>query len=215
MIARGRTVCGACAAAATAALAALPAVLAPTAPALAAAASAASAVDPATLEDIRDIRGAKFVLSLGLVLAVVVGVVVLGLAAAYLWRHLHRTPAPRVLTPWEMALERLAAIRAVMQPETAREFSIDVSDVVRSYIEQRFAVTATHRTTEEFLRDLLGSANAALAQHRTPLAEFLSQCDLVKFAGESLTAQSMESLHHSAREFVLATKEAHDPLPAA
>ena len=98
-----------------------------------------------------------------------------------------------------------------MQPEDAREFSIAVSDVVRRYIEERFAVTATHRTTEEFLHDLLESSHAPLARHRALLSEFLQQCDLVKFAGMSLTLQNMESLHHSARAFVLETAKPDEP----
>ena len=110
-----------------------------------------------------------------------------------------------------------------MEPAQAREFSIAVSDVVRSYIERRFDATATHRTTEEFLHDLLDGSHTALLRHRGLLSEFLHQCDLVKFAGMSLTLQSMESLHQSARAFVLETarpepeppREAHAPLPAA
>jgi hypothetical protein len=90
-----------------------------------------------------------------------------------------------------------------------------VSDIIRLYIEQRFNVTATRRTTEEFLRDLLDSSDAALARHQALLGEFLHQCDFVKFAALSLTQQNMESLRQSARAFVLATVNTHDPLPAA
>ena len=102
-----------------------------------------------------------------------------------------------------------------MQPARAREFSIAASDIVRLYIEQRFRVTVTRRTTEEFLRDLLGGSDAALARHQGLLGEFLHQCDIVKFAAQSLTLQNMESLRQSARAFVLATVDTHDALPAA
>jgi hypothetical protein len=115
-----------------------------------------------------------------------------------------------------------------MHPETAREFSTAVSDIVRSYIEGRFDMVATHRTTEEFLHDLLHSSRDSLVRHRALLSEFLHQCDLVKFAGISLTVQNMQSLHQSARAFVLETappdpavrpraptREAHDSLPTA
>jgi hypothetical protein len=93
-----------------------------------------------------------------------------------------------------------------------REFSIAISDIVRRYIEDEFKITATHRTTEEFLRDLLGSSNASLAAHRNLLAQFLEQCDLAKFAGVGLSVRIMESLHQSARSFVI---ESSKPLPAA
>jgi hypothetical protein len=171
--------------------------------------------------------------------ALLAAAVLLAWGAYRAWRWLRRRQRPRVLLPFEVALQRLEDIRALMQPLTAREFSTAVSDIVRSYIEQRFDVIATHRTTEEFLHDLLlESSDASLVRHRALLSDFLQQCDLVKFAGMSLTLQSMESLHQSARAFVLetakpveatetraapqpsatpqptATEEAHDSLPS-
>ena len=101
--------------------------------------------------------------------------------------------------------------RALMQPASVREYSIAISDVVRQYIEGALQVTATHRTTEEFLRDLLDSKNSALAAHRELLEEFLHQCDVAKFAGVGLSMQIMESLHRSARSFVIETSK---PAPA-
>jgi Domain of unknown function (DUF4381) len=180
-------------------------------------------------EDIRDIRGPKYIAPVWLWPAVFAGVVLLAAGGYGLRRWLQRARRPRPLLPFEEALQRLEEIRALMQPASARAFSIAVSDIVRRYIEQRFFVTATHRTTEEFLRDLLDSTHPDLLRHRPLLAEFLQQCDLVKFAGMSLSVRGMESLHDSARAFVLetaepdepaethtptVTQEAHDSLPA-
>ena len=94
-----------------------------------------------------------------------------------------------------------------MRPDTAREFGIAASELIRDYIEKRFDVVATQRTTEEFLQALLQSTNEALASHRSLLAEFLQQCDSVKFAGDSLAVTDMQSLFQSARRFVLETGE--------
>ena len=175
------------------------------------AATTATAVAEAA-EDIRDIRGPKFLVPPWLLPAVIAGAVLLAFGAWRLWRWLRRRRQPRVLLPFEIALQRLEEMRALMQPDDAREFSIAVSDVVRRYIEERFSVTATHRTTEEFLRDLLETSHAPLARHRALLSEFLQACDLVKFAGMSLTLQNMESLHHSARAFVLETAKPDEPV---
>jgi hypothetical protein len=174
-------------------------------------------------EDIRDIRGPKVLLADWLLPALIAGAAVIALAIYGVWRW-RRNRLARVLLPYEVALERLEEIRTLMQPERAREFSTAASDIVRSYIEQRFAVTATRRTTEEFLRDLLETPNASLARHQSLLGDFLLQCDFVKFAAMSLNEQNMESLRQSARVFILATagpqeaspaQEAHDALPTA
>jgi hypothetical protein len=164
-------------------------------------------------EDIRDIRGPRYLLAGWAWPALAVGAVLIAFGIYGLWRW-RRKRAARVLSPYEIALQRLEEIGALMQPARAREFSIAVSDIVRTYIEQRFNVTATRRTTEEFLHDLLKSSDTALARHQGLLGEFLHQCDFVKFAAQSLTQQNMESLLQSARAFVLATAETHDALPA-
>lgn len=166
------------------------------------------------VEDIRDIRGPIYPLA-GWVLPVLIGGAVLIALGTYRWWRWRRIRAARVLLPYEIALQRLEEIGALMQPAHAREFAIAASDIVRLYIEQRFSVTATRRTTEEFLRDLLGSSEAALAAHQGLLGDFLHQCDFVKFAAQSLTQRNMESLRQAARAFVLATANTHDPLPAA
>jgi len=158
-------------------------------------------------EDIRDIRGPKAVPGSWLLPAVLAGAIVLALCAYAFWRRRHRGARGRSLTISEQALERLERARPLMRPATAREFGIAASEVIRSYIERRFEVVATQRTTEEFLQALLQSSNETLARHRALLAEFLQQCDFVKFAGASLAVADMESLFSSARGFVLETGE--------
>jgi hypothetical protein len=176
-----------------------------------------------TAEDIRDIRGPKSLAPGWVMPALIAGAVLVALGVYGLARWRSRRRAARVLLPYEIALQQLDDIRTLMQPASAREFSIAISDIVRRYIEQRFDVTATRRTTEEFLHGLLESSNAALARHQSLLGDFLYQCDFVKFAGQSLTQSNMESLRQSARAFVLATakpeetspaEEARDSLPA-
>jgi hypothetical protein len=187
------------------------------------AASATGAVTTSSAEDIRDIRGPKVLLADWLLPALIAAAIIIALAIYGVWRWRSNRRA-RVLLPYEIALQRLEEIRTLMQPARAREFSTAASDIVRSYIEQRFAVTATRRTTEEFLRDLLETPNASLARHQSLLGDFLHQCDFVKFAAMSLNEQNMESLRESARVFILATaepqeaspaQEAHDALPTA
>jgi len=160
---------------------------------------------PDSAQDIRDIRGPKFDLPNWLLPSILAGAILLALSSYCVWRWRRRRPRPVSLSPFEAALQRLETIRALMSPPRAAEFSVMVSDIVRSYIEQRFDVIATRRTTEEFLHDLLESPHSSLARHRALLGQFLRLCDFVKFGGLALTAQNMESLRQSARTFVLAT----------
>ena len=144
--------------------------------------------------------------------AVIAGVAVVMICAYAIWRRRRRRGTHlRNLTLSEQTLERLEDTRPLMLPATAREFAIAASEVVRNYIEKRFAASATQRTTEEFLQTLLQSPNEELVRHRALLAEFLQQCDFVKFAGASLGVKDMELLYQSARGFVLQTGE---PAPA-
>jgi Domain of unknown function (DUF4381) len=166
------------------------------------AASTAQATE--ATEDIRDIRGPKAMPGSWVVPALLAGAIAVALVYA-VWRRHQRTIRPRELPLSEQALERLERTRPLMFPATAREFGIAASEVIRSYIEKRFDVIATQRTTEEFLQLLIQSSNDSLARHRSLLAEFLQQCDFVKFAGASLAQKDMESLFQSARTFVLET----------
>jgi hypothetical protein len=159
-------------------------------------------------EDIRDIRGPKAMPRSWILIAVLAGTIVAALGAYALWRRGHRETQRRSLTLAEQTLERLNDTRPLMRPATAREFGIAASEVIRHYIETRFDVVATQRTTEEFLQTLLQISNEALSRHRSLLEGFLSQCDFVKFAGTSLTVADMEALLDSARRFVLETAEA-------
>jgi HAMP domain-containing protein len=161
-----------------------------------------------TAEDIRDIRGPKAVPRSWVVPTVLAALIVVALCAYAVWRRRHRAIQPRALTLSERTLGRLDGTRPLMHPDTAREFGIAASELIRDYIEKRFDVVATQRTTEEFLQALLQGSNDTLARHRPLLAQFLQQCDFVKFAGDPLAVADMESLFQSARRFVLDTDEA-------
>jgi hypothetical protein len=105
--------------------------------------------------------------------------------------------------PYEIALESLAKTRGLMQPENAQRFSLAVSEIVRLFIEECLPVRAAHRTTHEFLRDLVNFPNSPLAAHRETLRDFLHHCDLAKFARWSLTVPRMEAMLESANAFVI------------
>jgi len=155
--------------------------------------------------DIRDIRGPKVEPGTWIVTGLIAAAVVIAICTYLIQRRRRGAPTARTVTLLEQTLEGLEATRSLMRPATAREFGSAASEVVRTYIEKRFSVVATQRTTEEFLQALLQGSNETLARHRPLLAEFLQKCDYVKFAGASLEESDMEALFQSARTFVLGT----------
>jgi hypothetical protein len=164
--------------------------------------------------DIRDIRGPLVIPIPWLMPALIAGGVVLALLLGWLarrwWkRRKLRVPPPRPAD--EVALERLEAARKLIDPERAREFCFAVTEAVRFYIEDRFAVHAARRTTDEFLNDLVRTPTAGLASHAAMLGDVLRQGDLVKFARATLARDEMEELHQSAVRFVRETRTGSAP----
>ena len=157
----------------------------------------------AAADDIRDIRGPVAVPSSWFWAACLAGLLLAaGLAWGgwLLWQRRRKPEVPP--DPLALALGALQEARALLRPETAREFSIAVSQAVRAYVEAVFRVAASQKTTEEFLHDLTSRADSPLAPHRDQLNEFLRHCDLAKFGRWALSAAEMEAMWQSARGFL-------------
>ena len=94
--------------------------------------------------------------------------------------------------PW--IRRRINALRAQNQgtPEQIARFYGELADLLRYFIERRFAVPAPTRTTREFLDDLQKSS-ALEPNQRELLERFLARCDLVKFAREAATFADCEA----------------------
>jgi hypothetical protein len=116
----------------------------------------------------------------------------------------------RTVDAWAWARERLAALEAagMPAPEHADRWWVELSAVIRTYLEQRFAIRAPELTTEEFLR-VAGRSAALGTAHRELLAGFLADCDRVKFAGHHPEADESRAALAAARRFVDDT-----PVPA-
>lgn len=162
---------------------------------------------------LRDIRGPLEIRSMGDILRL--GLLVAALAALlgvawWWWRRRRKAESPTVsVHPEERAQARLAeALAFVDQPE---RFCTLVSEIVRTYLEERFGLKAPERTTEEFLVELAKSA-ALESHHKSFLAEFLTQCDLAKFARATPARNELEDLHGAASRLVRETAAAV-PIP--
>jgi len=106
-----------------------------------------------------------------------------------------------------VAMQALDRLRLNL-PRSAEEvlvFIVAVSDVLRTYIEGRFAVHAPAQTTEEFLLEV-SSADASLAERAAGLESFLTQCDLVKYARHRPAPEEAKVMLDNAGTFVEETR---------
>ena len=111
---------------------------------------------------------------------------------------------PKVVIPPHIeALENLRILKdeKLWQNGFEKEYHIRLSDIIRTYIEKRYGVTALEQTTDEIMRHTrtLESIDDVL---RNKLKQILMLSDMVKFAKElPLPNENEMSIDH-AFEFV-------------
>ena len=108
---------------------------------------------------------------------------------------------------YEIARSRLDRLLAAPTDRAnIGEFYVELSSIVRNYLEDRFELRAPELTTEEFL-DSVQQAPVLSAAHQTLLRQFLRQADLVKFAGVKPMEEDIQSSIDAARRFLEETRE--------
>jgi hypothetical protein len=120
------------------------------------------------------------------------------------------------IPPHEIAYRALEALlaRGLIEKRLYREFTAEVSDILRRYIEGRFGLRAPERTTEEFLAEA-GDGLPVEEERKMILAEFLTHCDLVKFATLEPGEEDVKRTFAVARDFIDATKRTEEVKEAA
>jgi len=164
-----------------------------------------------TNSDIRAIKPPIEIPDLWLWVFWIVGALALAAALYFAWRYWRRKATQPVvipvIPPHERARQKLQeALALISEP---RPFCIAVSDIVRLYLEERFNFHAPERTTEEFLHELK-QTELLLPDQKQSLGEFLSVCDMVKFARYEPGRPELEALHESAVRLIDET----EPQPA-
>ena len=149
-----------------------------------------------------------------------VGLAVLAAAAGGVRYWLRQVVERARLTAYDRALARLDRLQRQGLPDASRQdaWYVELSDIVRRYIEARFGLRAPELTTEEFLLEA-GRAVALSKAHRELLPAFLERCDRVKFARYNPAADESQDALQLARRFLDETRDttASDlsPAPAA
>ncbi len=161
--------------------------------------------------DIRDIRGPIHIPDPRLWLFYALGGILLLLLAWAAWKWFSKRQSHRSKEAFEIAFEELEKAKTLMSPEMAERFSVMVSRTIRTYIENRFRMRATRKTTREFIAQMATEPVSELNLQSKPLREFLCHCDLAKFARQTFSHEQMKKMHQSAWQFVDKTR----PQPVA
>ncbi|MDR1680370.1 MAG: hypothetical protein LBS12_01100 [Prevotellaceae bacterium] len=146
------------------------------------------------------------------------GIIALALIAAIIYviiRLRKKQPVFGKVKPAEpphvIALRELGKIKAekLWQNNKVKLYYTRVTDVLRVYLEQRYAIQAPEQTSDEILQAL---AHLPLPEYFIPkLREFLSTSDLVKFAKYLPAMEDNESALTLVMQFVDETKEQMQP----
>jgi len=127
-----------------------------------------------------------------------------------LWRHLRRTKETTAVPPpdpYEIAVAALRMLMADNLPARGElmAFYNRIQQILRDYVEARFEVHAPERTTEEFLLEL--RTRPELEAHRALLQQFLTHCDLVRFAAHQPEESEINATADACRAFLQSTRQ--------
>lgn len=113
---------------------------------------------------------------------------------------------PPPLEPYQVALKALRDLLAKgwIESENVEPFYIELSSIIRRYLEDRFGLRAPERTTEEFIREAATSRSLS-SDHQMLTSVFLEQCDLVKFARHQPGREDMKNGYRAAERLVSET----------
>lgn len=123
--------------------------------------------------------------------------------AGFLWKRRRRIidAAPQ-LSPQELAwLELEHLVEQNLAEAAVKEFYVELTGVVRRYIERSTGVRAPEQTTEEFLREISERSTFATDEN-SRLRDFLESADLVKFAGFAPSSGDIEQSFDRANLFI-------------
>jgi Domain of unknown function (DUF4381) len=110
----------------------------------------------------------------------------------------------------ETALAELLRLRSLMSPEQALLYAKELSDTLRRYLEERFRIRASRKTTKEFFATLTedpGRTALLVEDHGDSLRTCLDRCDMAKFARCTPDLNSMEKMETAVRDFIEATRK--------
>lgn len=125
---------------------------------------------------------------------------------AWQWWMTSRRKARR-RSAYDISMSRLKRLmdQTAQSPEQMDAFFVELSGVVRWYLENRFDLRAPELTTEEFL-ELMSQSPDLSGDHQSLLRDFLRRADLVKFAHFMPSTNDIDESVAAARRFLEETR---------
>jgi hypothetical protein len=147
--------------------------------------------DPPPIEDLAFEIAAALLACVALVAALFFGV-----------RHIARRVKEHRMSPIERAWVELDRLLKKGLPGRGRykDFYVELTMVVRRYVQRKYGIRAPHMTTEEFLREC--GASEGKVGDTASLRRFLESADMVKFAGVEATPEMADEATDSARGYL-------------
>ncbi|HSI12473.1 MAG TPA: DUF4381 family protein [Chthoniobacter sp.] len=132
----------------------------------------------------------------------VAALILLGLLVWGVVTLIRRPPSRPLESATAIALRRLKQLRTEVDQIAPYDFSVAVSDVLRTFISNaKFQLPATRLTSPEFLATIANSPSFTESD-RSQLSQFLEKCDMIKFARMDATSADNIELVESALAFV-------------
>ena len=115
------------------------------------------------------------------------------------------------MPPHIIALQKLTAIgdKKLWQQEQTKQYHTEITDVIREYLESRYAIQAMEQTSDEIFASLRHMDISD--ENRNTLRQVLILADLVKFAKEKPAPFENEQSMDNAVAFVKKTQQAFQP----
>lgn len=108
-------------------------------------------------------------------------------------------PVPKGPPPHLDALRRLQILRNNHSQWNAYQIAIECSDILRTYVQDRFALAIRYQTTREFLTDL-GAVSGIGDEAKKTLESFLREWDRLKFCqGQASSEETLRMISETER----------------
>ncbi|MFH1854643.1 MAG: BatD family protein [Candidatus Omnitrophota bacterium] len=162
---------------------------------------------PNDKDDIRPLKGpAEIREGFPALLLIILLLLALGAVSGFIYfkrkRRIESMPAIPLRPPEDIAMEELQALleKKLIEKGMIKEYYIEISDIMRKYIEGRFRIFALDMTTWEICQEM--RAKKIQRQPADKIKDFLEDCDLVKFAKYIPDQKEIEEIYSKAKEII-------------